>query len=1027
MNFLRKFILVGMIFSAKTTFAANFTVSSPSNDQISEYNTEVSGNNLIDNIIFTTDDTLSIDAINSNLLSITTQYGGQGKLDFTSASALTITNGGIGTVNNQLSEIISGASNSDITINASSLYADTLNLTDSTTDITISGTSILNFNDINLSSSTANLIFSNANQAINISGDINLSGGSGEINGNNTNLTFSGSTSQTIYSTIGVNNRISSINISGSNTKNFAQNILVSNINFSNSSDATFNLSGVANEINLTGNITSSAASGIISRMTGSDSSNVLRLNGTSNQTLNAMFGTSSASRFNEIDINNGNIIDFSQDSYINIVNIDTANATLNSSSLMDITTLNISDDSTLSGTSTMNITSFNIDADGKELTLNRDINILGHINGLSGGNTEEISGTSGSISFNGTSAQNVNDITLGKVSTIRLGTLKTSNINDVNLNDNAYVTDVTFENSTGTANLNIANSKEFDIGGNITKSTGESFIMGLGTVKLSGTDSQTVNVNIGSSGNRVGSLNVTNSNSVILNNDTYISSFTYSGNNLTMISNSNLDIDGNMDLTSKNINFRLSSNNIASNPFGKINLGSNSLTLSDSSLFFDYDSLTGSSLNFNYNGGSYNIIDNGNISNLNNISFTDNSYLFNHSLTLDGNNIQTTINKDADIFNEQRLGDINVQMLNNALEQSNIASDIMSITSEDELEEAMESIRLPNSAPLLKYNISTHNNLNYLNYQRVRNITLFPKRNRQGFWAEFYASNIYQDEDEEKNHDGFAAVGSGFLAGYDYVNGGNVFGFSTFYSGAEIQNDNKGDFKSIIESVGASIYNKFGSKYTKGFYNINHFNYISNDYRNERKVKLPNLREIIKSEFSGYSASAKSEIGYHYNIIKSSILSPKISLEYFIDNRDSYEEYGSDNAALNVNEEDYDSLIFSAGFDFGGKFYTNKKTLFSPMIDISWRKYIGDDKQVRKMAYNNSNDYFTIKSSEIPSDYLNFAINAEYSRAVEDFHINPVFNLKYNAMMAKNFISHGFAAEIRYNFSSRLMKSSDN
>lgn len=1021
MIFLKKFLLVVIIICSKNIFAANFTVSSPLNDQMDEYNSAFSDNSSIDNIIFEADDTLSINDVNSRLISVTTQYGRQGKLDFTTASALTIEGGGIGTVNNQLNEVIS-SNNSDITINATSLYADSLNLTSSTSDITISGTSILNFNDIKLSSLNADLIFSNASQQVNISGDINLSSGIGEINGTNSNLTFAGSGSQTIYSTLGSEDRISSLNITGSNTKNFEKNVAVSNISFSNSSDAVINLSGTNNELDLTGNITSSSASGVIARIAGSNASNVLRLNGTSDQTLNAIFGTSAVSRFNEIEIDNTNNINFIQDSYVNIMNINGANATLNSTALMDISTLNISEDVTLLGSSTMSIANFNVDTDGHEVTLNRDISISGHINGLVGGNTEEISGISGAILFNGSSTQDVNNLTLGKVSTIRLGALKTSNIDDigVNFNDNVYVNDVVFENSSGDANLNIATSKEFDIGGNITKSTGNALIKGGGTVKLSGTDTQNINVNLGTSDNRLGSLNITNSAGVILRNNIYVNSFNYNGNNLTLVSNSNLDIVQDMGLENKNINFRLSSDNSASNPFGKISIGGNIATL-NSAIFFDYGILTGNALNFDYNGGSYTVINSSNVVNLDNISVSDNSYLFNHSLTLDGNNIQTTINKDSNIFNKEILGDINVEMLDHALSKSNIASDIMSITTEDELENTMESIRLPNNSPLLKYNMSTHNNLNHFTTQRIRNITLFPKRNRQGLWAEFYASNIVQDEDKKKGYDGFVANGTGFLAGYDYVNGGNVIGLGGFYSGAEVENDNEGDFTSIIESSGFTLYNKFGSKYNKGFYNINNFHYISNDYLNERKVKLPNITEIIKAELSGSSMSFRSEIGYNINFIKSSIFSPKISLEYFSDERDSYKEEGSENSAFKVKEEEYDNFIFSAGFDFGGKFYTSKKTLFSPVLDISWRKYLGDDQQKRIISYNN-NEYFSINSAELPSDYLNIAFNAEYSRSVDDFHVNPVFNIKYNAMLTEEFISHAFTAEIRYNFNSRLM-----
>ena len=44
---------------------------------------------------------------------------------------------------------------------------------------------------------------------------------------------------------------------------------------------------------------------------------------------------------------------------------------------------------------------------------------------------------------------------------------------------------------------------------------------------------------------------------------------------------------------------------------------------------------------------------------------------------------------------------------------------------------------------------------------------------------------------------------------------------------------------------------------------------------------------------------NAISEICYHIPLIKSSLFSPKIALEYFSDSRDSYEEKGLENLAF--------------------------------------------------------------------------------------------------------------------------------
>lgn len=51
MNFLKKFLLAIIILFVKNIYAANFTVSSPLNNQMSQYNLAVSSDSLVDNII----------------------------------------------------------------------------------------------------------------------------------------------------------------------------------------------------------------------------------------------------------------------------------------------------------------------------------------------------------------------------------------------------------------------------------------------------------------------------------------------------------------------------------------------------------------------------------------------------------------------------------------------------------------------------------------------------------------------------------------------------------------------------------------------------------------------------------------------------------------------------------------------------------------------------------------------------------------------------------------------------------------
>ena len=832
MNFLRKFILASIILCAKNTFAANFTVDA-GGKTMTQYISAVGGDPDIDTIIFNSGDNgvLTIDADNATntILSIEDNASNNGIIDFTTASRVLAVQNNIADQDQKLSEI--RANTSDFTIDASNLYANQLTIN---TDSAIAGTAILNFNDISIGAN--NLSIANT---VNISGDINVTG---DINGSNTNLSFNGSSTQNIAYTIGAASRIGNIDITGSNigatTINFNNDTTITNINFSNNFATTLNLGGTSKTINLSGDISNSGS--IDAFITNSTNDGTLLISGSANQYINAKIGTSTSSRFNQVDINNtNNQITFAQDSYINNFNISATsnNSIISNSSIMDISTANIAEDVIFSCSGTMSINNLNISS-SKVLTLQKSINISGNITGINDGNSETIIGNEGRVNFNGSSAQSVSYVILGgsALSSNRLASITNSNVNDITLNDNVYVTDVIL-NSNG--NFNIVSGKIIDIEGNVTRSSGSGIIKAnvndVGTVKLSGSTAQTIYVNIVESSSRINNLNISNLASVTLNNNSYVTNLTYSGNNLTMMSNSILDINsGGMDLTNKNTNFKLSSANSSSNPFGQIELNSGNLTLSNSTVFFDYNGFTDSTLNFNYDGGTYNLINStGTAPNLSNLSVSDNSYLFNHSLILNGGNIETIIVKDSSIFSEGELGKSNNRILNKALETSDIAADIMSISSQSELKEAMEYIRLPNNDALLKYNIAINNDVNNIISQRVRNITLFPKRNRQAFWGDVFLSNITQSKNRKKGYDGFTSGGTGFLAGYDYVNGGNVIGFTGFYLGSEIANDNKGDFTSIISSSGASIYNKFGSRLSRGFYNINVFNYISNEYRN--------------------------------------------------------------------------------------------------------------------------------------------------------------------------------------------------
>ncbi|MFT4718412.1 MAG: hypothetical protein ACI9IL_000743, partial [Rickettsiales bacterium] len=621
-NILKKILLISIFLYSKNLIAANFTVDSIGKT-ISDYNGAVIADPTIGTIIFDGGNgTLAIDQANSSVESIDANGSNNGSIDFTTSSIILDVQNNIADQDQKLSQIISNTDN--FTINASNLYANELEINVNTA---IAGSAVLNFNNIFLNSANLSLL----NQ-INIFGNIT---GSGDIFGSSTSLTFDGSVDQNVDSTIGTSAILGNINIAGSNKVSFNDDVTVANINFSNNSAATLDLLGSGKSIRLSKNITNSGSADAF--ITNSAADGILLISGSSDQNINAKIAVSAAFRLNQIDVENANNqITFEQDSYINILNIKAthSNTTINNNAIMDIATTNINEDAIFFGSGDMTIGDLNI-ATSKALTLQKIINISGDISGPNGVNTQTIIGSSGGINFRGLAAQSVSDVILGgsSLASNRLISIANSNANDITLNENIYVTDVIL-NSDG--NFDIQPSGTIDIEGDITRMSGSGIIKGTGDVILSGSNAQNININLGESASRINNLEISNSSGVILNNNSYAGSFTYSGNNLTMMSNRNLDIAGTMNLTNKNINFRLSSANSANNPFGKIELNSNNLTLSNSSVFFDYDNLTNSALNFNYDGGSYNIINTGNITDLNNITASDNSYLFNHSLSLD-------------------------------------------------------------------------------------------------------------------------------------------------------------------------------------------------------------------------------------------------------------------------------------------------------------------------------------------------------------------------------------------------------
>ena len=149
-------------------------------------------------------------------------------------------------------------------------------------------------------------------------------------------------------------------------------------------------------------------------------------------------------------------------------------------------------------------------------LTINGNLAISGQIDV-----TNNITGT-GNLTLNGSSAQTINSQISSTGS--RLNSLTIANSSGVSLNQNAYVKDLTLSSGTTT----IAAAKTIHISGNIT---GASQLSGAsGSVNLDGSTVQNISSKMSASGNKIGTLIITNTSGTTFSDDIYTSNLTVNG-----------------------------------------------------------------------------------------------------------------------------------------------------------------------------------------------------------------------------------------------------------------------------------------------------------------------------------------------------------------------------------------------------------------------------------------------------------------------------------------------------------------
>jgi outer membrane autotransporter protein len=958
------------------------------------------------------------------------KISGTGNLNFTDATLTgTTTISNSGNVNIGKTNISAISGKSENLGGATIASGGTLNIDNGTTS----------FTDLTMTDATSKIIIGN-DKSLNISGDIINAGTinakaiqAGEsANTDKGTLTLSGAITQTINASIGEStNRLGTLNV-----KNIASsegvynstgivlnnNAYLKNITFSNSSKTAKILINAGKTINLSSNITET--NGGSSLITGDGT---LILQGNLIQTIDSSLGSSISDRLGALEIKSTSNIVLNDESYIGILtssaNPDSLlpefNFLTNNSSL-NITNLNINKSLKINGSGAFEVASLDI-ANGKNLTLGDDktLKITKEIKGL--GAIKTNASGSGNIFF---SSNGISDIDVANQigeSTARLNKIIVNTPNSaVNLNNDTFISSLDFTNSAGQSKITTADTKTLNISGDI-KSSYDSAITGLGTVNLSGsTKEQNIYTKLGTSDNYLKNLTIENPFGATLYADSFVGNLNLVGN-VIKISDSILTIDNPTAFNLNNVNF--TSNRVDN--FGKIKL-IGAFEIAQSKIIFDYTNnnsdITWSEKDFVGTKEKYNIIEANSLTNpdsLNLITVSDNSYLFDNVLEIDGTNIVTTI-QTSDDFSEKNLGSQDYALLLSVLSSSNLASKFFRISNKTSLETALASLK-PISTDVLINNALSVNNLTFdaINSHIKNNFddkkVDIKKSKNYGLWGQLFGDKSTQKNNDSKQK--FNTNNYGGIIGIErLVGGGNniLIGSAIAINKSQID-DNLKIHNSDTSSYQINFYNKNYTKNNKGFYNKNLANFSFSKYNNLRNIKIENYQESVKSNLSGKNYSFESGVGYKLKIIENFSITPDFSLQYFKFSQDSYKEKGSSDLALKIKGINYNEFIAKLGIDFAGNF-SHSQIQYKPNFSISWDKKLKNNRQTTQSNFINTafDPNQTIKNNFIIAQKN--IINLGFGLNLSDEN-NQKLNLKYNLQLANHFVNNAGSLQYSWEF----------
>lgn len=955
---------------------------------------------------------------------------GTGNLNFTNATFngnTTISNSG--NVNIGKTNVFALTGKSENSGGASLSSGVNLSINNSTTS----------FTDIALADATSTIIINNGKN-LNISGNIT---GNGAINakaiqvGESANtdkgtLSLSGVTTQTIEASIGQStNRLDTLKVSNAvNSEGSANSsgvilnndAYLKNIIFNNNSKTAKIAIQAGKTINLTKNI--SEGNGGKGLITGDGT---LILEGALTQTIDANLGSSISDRLGTLEIKSTSNIALNDESYISTLTssinpispLQEFNSLTNNSSL-NTTNLNINKSLKINGSGTFEIENLNI-ASGKNLTLddNKTIKITKSISGL--GTIKTSTSGGGNIFFSSDGTYDINVANQIGESNLRLNKIIANTNNGiVNLNNNNFASGIDFINSSGQSKITIASTKTLDVTGNITNLS-DSIITGSGTLKLSGTNNeQNIYAKIGDSTNYLDKLEITNPFGATLFQNSFIKDLALN-DGIIKISDSTLTINNattfdlnNDTFTSKKVN-----------DFGKIKL-LGTFDITQFNINFDYTNnnsdITWSEKGFGNFKETYNILEANSITNtgsFNLINVSDNSYLFDNVIEIDGNKIVTSI-QTSDNFSNDNLGVQNYKLLKNILESSNLASKFFRISNKENLDIALTSFKtIPSDIIINNALNATNTTFNAINTHIKNNLNYEDKKVKKSKNFQLWGQ-IFGDKSVQKNNDfkqKFTTNNYGGIIGIERLvrSDNNILIGSAIVINKSKISDNLNIHNNNISAYQLAFYNKNYAKNNEGFYNKNLANFSFNKYNNSRNIKIENYQENVKSNLSGKSYSFESGIGYNFKIIDKFSIAPDFSLQYFKFSQNSYKEKGFSDSNLSVKGINYSEIITKLGIDFAGNF-SHSQIQYKPNFTISWDKKLKNNRQIMQSNFINN----SFNNAESITNSLVIAqkniINLGFGLNLSDDN-NQKFDFKYNLQLANNFINNGGSLQYYWEF----------